>query len=86
MPGRPDGLFQPLPALTREDISIRELTFWRMLYETAARSAEVLRLDVPDLDMPQPEDEGAPQGRRHRRYRLADRHRQASAAAAEGPL
>ena len=52
MSGRPDGLFQPLPALTREDISIRELTFWRMLYETAARSAEVLRLDVPDLDMP----------------------------------
>jgi integrase len=38
--------------LTREDLPIRERTFWRMLYETAARSAEVLRLDVPDLDMP----------------------------------
>jgi integrase len=38
--------------LTREDISIRERTLWRMLYETAARSAEVLRLDVEDLDMP----------------------------------
>ena len=25
---------------------------WRLLYETAARSAEVLRLDVEDLDMP----------------------------------
>jgi integrase len=37
--------------LTREDISIRERTLWRMLYETAARSAEVLRLDVEDLDM-----------------------------------
>lgn len=38
--------------LAREDISIRERTFWRMLYETAARSAEVLRLDVEDLDLP----------------------------------
>lgn len=38
--------------LTREDIPLRERTLWRMLYETAARSAEVLRLDVPDLDMP----------------------------------
>jgi len=38
--------------LTREDISIRERTLWRMLYETAARSAELLRLDVEDLDMP----------------------------------
>jgi integrase/recombinase XerC/integrase/recombinase XerD len=37
--------------LTREDISIRERTLWRLLYETSARSAEVLRLDVPDLDM-----------------------------------
>ena len=37
--------------LTREDISIRERTLWRMLYETAARSAEVLRLDVEDLDL-----------------------------------
>jgi len=38
--------------LTREDTSIRERTLWRMLYETAARSAEVLRLDVEDLDLP----------------------------------
>ena len=38
--------------LSREDISIRERTLWRMLYETAARSAEVLRLDVEDLDLP----------------------------------
>jgi len=38
--------------LTREDISIRERVLWRMLYETAARSAEVLRLDVEDLDLP----------------------------------
>ena len=38
--------------LTREDIGIRERVLWRMLYETAARSAELLRLDVEDLDMP----------------------------------
>jgi integrase len=38
--------------LTREDIPLRDKTLWRMLYETAARSAEVLRLDVQDLDLP----------------------------------
>jgi integrase len=37
--------------LTREDIAIRERVLWRMLYESAARSAEVLRLDVEDLDL-----------------------------------
>ena len=38
--------------LTRKDIALREQTLWRMLYETAARSAEVLALDVEDLDRP----------------------------------
>jgi integrase len=37
--------------LTREDVSLRERVLWRMLYETAARSAEVLALDVEDLDL-----------------------------------
>ena len=37
--------------LTREDMSVPERTFWRMLYATAARSAEVLALDVEDLDL-----------------------------------
>jgi len=37
--------------LTREDIAIRERVLWRLLYESAARSAEVLRLDVEDLDL-----------------------------------
>jgi integrase len=37
---------------TGKDISLRERTLWRMLYETAARSAEVLALDVEDLDLP----------------------------------
>lgn len=38
--------------LTRDGISLRERTLWRLLYETAARSAEVLRLDIEDLDLP----------------------------------
>jgi integrase len=38
--------------LTREDLGLRERTLWRMLYETAARAAEVLALDVEDLDLP----------------------------------
>jgi len=38
--------------LTREDIGLRERVLWRMLYETAARSSEVLRLDIGDLDLP----------------------------------
>jgi len=38
--------------LTRKDIGLRERTFWRMAYETAARSAELLALDVEDLDLP----------------------------------
>lgn len=32
------------------DAPIREKTLWQMLYETAARSSEVLALDVQDLD------------------------------------
>jgi integrase len=38
--------------LTREDVGLRDRTLWRMLYETAARSAEVLGLDAEDLDLP----------------------------------
>ena len=38
--------------LARTDMSLRERTLWRMLYETAARSAEVLALNVEDLDLP----------------------------------
>ena len=38
--------------LTREDLPLRERVLWRMLYETAARAAEVLGLDVEDLDLP----------------------------------
>jgi integrase/recombinase XerC/integrase/recombinase XerD len=38
--------------LTRPDVPLRDRLLWRMLYETAARSAEVLGLDVTDLDLP----------------------------------
>ena len=36
----------------RRDIQLRERTLWRLLYETAARADEVLRLNVEDLDIP----------------------------------
>jgi integrase len=48
-------------ALSRADVdrmlaspehSLRERTLWQLLYETAARSGEVLQLDVQDLDLP----------------------------------
>lgn len=34
----------------RRDIHLREKTLWRMLYETAARSDEILGLNIEDLD------------------------------------
>ena len=71
--------------LGRKDISLRERTLWRMLYETAARSAEVLALNVEDLDQPQPPGEGTPQGGRDGLDHLADSHRPALAAPAQGP-
>ena len=37
--------------LSREDVSLRDKTLWRMAYETAARVGELLALDVEDLDM-----------------------------------
>jgi integrase/recombinase XerC/integrase/recombinase XerD len=38
--------------LTDEKTPLRERLLWRLLYESAARSAEVLRLNVEDLDLP----------------------------------
>ena len=35
----------------RRDVPLREKTVWRMLYETAARAAEVLSLDIEKLDL-----------------------------------
>jgi hypothetical protein len=37
--------------LSRRDVPLREKTLWRMLYETAARAAEMLALNVEDLDL-----------------------------------
>lgn len=37
--------------LARRDIPLRERALWRMLYETAARAAEILALNVEDLDL-----------------------------------
>lgn len=36
--------------IARRDLPLREKTLWRMLYETAARAAEILALNVEDLD------------------------------------
>lgn len=47
----------PYPELERlwrrDDIAIREKALWRLLYESAARSEEVLSIDVEDLDLEQ---------------------------------
>jgi len=37
--------------LTRRDIPLREKTLWRMLYETTARAAELLALDIENLEL-----------------------------------
>lgn len=37
--------------VTRRDVPLREKTLWRMLYETAARTGEILALDIADLDL-----------------------------------
>jgi integrase len=38
--------------ITSQRIPLRERCLWSLLYDSAARSAEVLRLDVGDLDLP----------------------------------
>ena len=44
--------YEKLEALwSRRDVHLREKTLWKMLYETAARTREVLALDVEDLDL-----------------------------------
>ena len=58
--------------LTREDASLRERTLWRMLYETAARSAEVLGLDVENPHRQRPTRHGPPAQPGHHRL-AADR-------------
>jgi len=36
---------------SRSDVDLREKTLWRTLYETAARTNEILALDIEDLDL-----------------------------------
>lgn len=37
--------------IARRDVHLREKTLWRMLYETWARSEEILDVNVEDLDL-----------------------------------
>jgi integrase len=51
-PDRTRALSQAeVAAVFRLDVSLREKTYWRLLYESAARADEVLTLDVGDLDL-----------------------------------
>ena len=44
--------YEQLHALwTRADVHVREKTLWRMLYETAARTNEILAVNIEDLDL-----------------------------------
>jgi integrase len=36
--------------LARRDVHLREKTLWRMLYETAGRSEEILGVNIEELD------------------------------------
>jgi integrase len=45
----PDGA--PDSFIFRQDAPVREKSFWRLTYESAARAEEILTLDVPDLDL-----------------------------------
>ncbi|WP_246350450.1 tyrosine-type recombinase/integrase [Nocardia barduliensis] len=37
--------------IARRDIHLREKTLWRMLYETCARTEELIQLNIEDLDL-----------------------------------
>lgn len=37
--------------ISRRDIRLGEKTLWRMLYETCARTEELLQLNIQDLDL-----------------------------------
>lgn len=37
--------------IARRDVHLREKTLWRMLYETCARTEELLQLNIEDLDL-----------------------------------
>ncbi len=39
--------------LSRKDVAVRERCLWRLLYESAARANEILRLNIEDFDFDQ---------------------------------
>jgi len=41
----------PAPCATQASAPLRERCLWSLLYDGTVRSAEVLRLDVGDLDL-----------------------------------
>lgn len=41
-----------IATLFQVDVGLRDKTYWRLLYETAARAEEILALNVEDLDLP----------------------------------
>jgi integrase/recombinase XerD len=49
MPGLPPAAGGKLQ---RVKVGLRERTYWRLLYETAARAEEILNLNIGDLDLP----------------------------------
>jgi integrase/recombinase XerD len=55
-PARPDHTRalsrDQLAALFALEVGLREKTYWRLLYETAARAEEILALNIEDLDVP----------------------------------
>ena len=53
-PARPDRALtrDQISALFALDVGLRDKTYWRLLYETAARAEEILALNVEDLDLP----------------------------------
>ncbi|WP_331740112.1 site-specific integrase (plasmid) [Streptomyces albidoflavus] len=56
--------------IARRDVHLREKTLWRMLYETCARSEEILDVNIEELDLAgrraQVKTKGAPARRRGR--------------------
>jgi integrase/recombinase XerD len=41
-----------IAAVFQLDVGLRDKTYWRLLYDTAARAEEILALNVEDLDLP----------------------------------
>ena len=59
----------------RRTVPLREKTLWRMLYETAAGTSEVLALDVEDLDRARRRARIRSKRRQRRHDRLGGAHR-----------